>query len=68
DVPFERLVDRLCPQRDLARTPLFQVMFNMLSMPEPELRLPGVRGELVAAEEGGSKFDLTLYARPAADG
>ncbi len=41
ELPFERLVDAMRPQRDLARNPLFQVMF---AVPErvPRLTLPGV--------------------------
>ena len=35
DLPFERLLEELQPQRDLSRTPLFQVYFNMLELEEP---------------------------------
>src|SRR5207249_11159812 len=38
-VPFERVVDRLAPQRDLSRSPIFQVMFAYQSVEPPVLRL-----------------------------
>ena len=40
DVPFEAVLARLRLQRDLSRTPLFQVLFNLLNLPTPELSLP----------------------------
>src|SRR5581483_8263148 len=39
DVPFEMLLQALHPQRDLSRTPLFQVFFNMLNLPGATLEL-----------------------------
>jgi amino acid adenylation domain-containing protein len=60
DVPFERLVDELKPERDLSTTPLFDVMFVLQNAPEPELRLPGVGTRPIAAESDVSKFDLTF--------
>ncbi|HYO15770.1 MAG TPA: amino acid adenylation domain-containing protein, partial [Thermoanaerobaculia bacterium] len=61
DLPFERLLEAVRPQRDLSRTPLFQVFFNMLNYPESEIRLPGLEVELLALPEVPSKFDLTVY-------
>ena len=70
DVPFEKLVEELQPERDLSRTPLFQVLFAVAERAaarRPEL--PGLR-----AERGGwrtaatAKFDLTLVWREAAEG
>jgi amino acid adenylation domain-containing protein len=62
DLPFEKLLAELEPQRDLSRTPLFQVFFNLLSFPTSAVRLPGLTVEaLDAASEPQSKFDLTFY-------
>ncbi|MFJ2703838.1 amino acid adenylation domain-containing protein [Streptomyces sp. NPDC087428] len=69
DLPFERLVEELAPQRDLSRNPLFQTMFVLQNTPENDSwELPGlsVRQLDVAAQE--SKFDFTFYATEAADG
>ncbi|WP_241778689.1 non-ribosomal peptide synthetase [Streptomyces sp. AcH 505] len=69
DLPFERLVEELAPQRDLSRNPLFQTMFVLQNTPDSRSwELPGVsvRQLDVAAQE--SKFDFTFYATEAADG
>ena len=68
DVPFERLVEELQPERDLSRTPLFQVYFNMLNFPAARMELPGLAVEMLAPPEVESKFDLTLYASEEDDG
>ncbi len=62
DVPFEALLARLPQQRDPSRTPLFQVMFNMLNLPVTgAIPLPGLTLEPFAVPELPSKFDLTFY-------
>ena len=60
DVPFERLVEALQPQRSLSRNPLFQVMFAFQNAPPGSMDLPGltVSGEPLAWNT--AKFDLTL--------
>jgi amino acid adenylation domain-containing protein len=63
DLPFERLLTELQIERDLSRTPLFQVFFNMLNLPSEEVRLPGLEVEFMTPPEVGAKFDLTLYVR-----
>jgi len=60
-VPFEKLLDELRPARDLSRTPLFQVFFNLLNLPQVKVDLPGLVLEAVPAPAMGAKFDLTLY-------
>jgi amino acid adenylation domain-containing protein/non-ribosomal peptide synthase protein (TIGR01720 family) len=60
EVPFERLVDDLSPERDLSRTPLFQVMFILQNTPAAEVKLPGLALRGVDASSRSAKFELTL--------
>ena len=48
-------------ERDLSRTPLFRVFFNMFNFPLQEVRLPGLRLEMISSPALVAKFDLTLY-------
>lgn len=60
DLPFERLVDGLKPERDLSRQPLFQVMFVLQNAPREDLRLPELTLEPLGVEETTARFDLSL--------
>ncbi|WP_439957803.1 amino acid adenylation domain-containing protein [Micromonospora echinofusca] len=68
ELPFERLVDDLQPERDPSRNPLFQVMFELQPAPAEPLRLDGVTTERVPAPWRTAKFDLTLSLARRADG
>jgi amino acid adenylation domain-containing protein len=61
DLPFEKLLEELQPERDLSRTPLFQVFFNMFNFPDTKIEMEGLNIELLPSPEVWSKFDLTLY-------
>jgi amino acid adenylation domain-containing protein len=68
EMPFERVVEIVKPPRDLSRTPLFQVFFNMLNVAQFEIRLAGLEVEPVEIPDIASRFDLTLYASEPATG
>ncbi|MCP3140924.1 non-ribosomal peptide synthase/polyketide synthase [Pyxidicoccus xibeiensis] len=68
DIPFEKLVEELRPQRDLSRSPLFQVMFALNA--EPTLDTTSTRLAIAPLELEGrvAKFDLTLAFSESASG
>jgi amino acid adenylation domain-containing protein len=68
DVPFERLVEELQPERSLAHAPLFQVMFDVAHAAPVSLRLPALRVHALASPAESAKYDLTLSLVQADDG
>ena len=68
NLPFEKLVEILNPQRVLNRTPLFQVMFVLQNLSFEVVELEGLKMEVTEPERKTSKFDLTLFIREAEDG
>ncbi|HSS48185.1 MAG TPA: amino acid adenylation domain-containing protein, partial [Thermoanaerobaculia bacterium] len=68
DLPFEKLVEELQPERSLARSPLIQVMLMLQNMPFEALELPGLRMEPVEVEPEVAKFELTLSLSEALGG
>ena len=60
DLPFEKLVEELTPERSLARTPLFQVMLVLQNAPAGSLEIRDLRLRPVGVEGTTAKFDLTL--------
>ena len=68
DLPFERLVEELNPERSLSHTPLFQVLFAVQNMPRSSLTLPGLELQDFSLDRQTSKFDLSLFIGESSDG
>ena len=60
DVPFEKVVEALQPERNLSYSPLFQVMFILQNTPPGKLELPGLSLTRLEIENSTAKYDLTL--------
>jgi amino acid adenylation domain-containing protein len=61
DLPFERLVEELQPRRDLARSPLFQVMLGLEYAPPTPWRTPGLAATPLEVDLGASRFECTFF-------
>jgi amino acid adenylation domain-containing protein len=68
DLPFERVVAELRPERDLSRTPVFQVMLALEGDAEPVLDLPGISAATYPVDTATSQHDLDFFLRDGADG
>ncbi|MFD3938772.1 amino acid adenylation domain-containing protein [Streptomyces sp. NPDC058611] len=64
DVPFERLVELLRPERSTAHHPLFQVVFAWQNNVAPVLDLPGLTVSMEPIPTGTAKFDLFFNLAP----
>ncbi len=60
DLPFEKLVEELAPQRVLNHNPLFQVTFQLNNVPRRLVKLPAIDVEDMELDSGIAKFDLSL--------
>jgi non-ribosomal peptide synthetase component F len=61
DIPFDRLVEELAPNRDLARNPLFQVMFVWQNIPRArQMEMSSLKVSSAGMEISTTRFDLTL--------
>src|SRR5882762_4918398 len=67
DLPFEKLVEELQPERSLSYMPLFQVLFALQNAPTSPFKLPGLEVEGFNFERKTAKFDLSLYVGESAD-
>jgi amino acid adenylation domain-containing protein len=60
EAPFEKLVEEINPDRDLSRSPLFQVMMTLQNMGGEKLKIKGLKVSGIGEGSGTAKFDLTL--------
>jgi len=71
ELPFEKLVEELQPNRHLSHTPLFQVMFALQNAPTPVLELGGVDSQPLSpfcVHNGATKVDLSLIMSETSQG
>jgi amino acid adenylation domain-containing protein len=68
ELPFERLVEALQPERSLAHAPLFQALFVLQNNEQADTRLAGLQVTPLAQTSSVSKFDLTLNALETPEG
>src|SRR5262249_26861049 len=68
DVPFEKLVDEIQPERNLSSSPLFQVMFDYQNKPNMAFKLAGLEVEYIAVERPTAIFDLAVTVASLAPG
>jgi amino acid adenylation domain-containing protein len=64
ELPFEKLVEELQPERNLASTPIFQVFINMYNFKEGNFQLDGLSvSSVMTPIEPAPQFDLAFYIR-----
>ncbi|HEY6930345.1 MAG TPA: amino acid adenylation domain-containing protein, partial [Thermoanaerobaculia bacterium] len=68
DIPFEKLIEELRPERTTSYPPIFQVLFALQSGPRTDLSLPGLAVTPLRADPGRTKFDLALSFRETGNG
>lgn len=61
DLPFEKLVEELHPERNLSHHPLFQVVFSLQNTPIEALALPGLSLSPLNFDRPSAKFDLEVH-------
>jgi aspartate racemase len=61
DLPFEKLVEELQPERHLSRNPLVQVLFQLLSFSEKNLSLGNLDVSSLSSSSQRVRFDLEMY-------
>lgn len=68
EMPYEKLVEELQPQRNLSFDPICQVYFALQNMPTAPLKLSGINLSIAPVYTGTAKSDLTVWAIEQPDG
>jgi hypothetical protein len=63
EIPFEKLLQELRPDRELSRSPLFQVVLDDYSLDDATLELDGLESSPLPLKQVGANFEITLYTR-----
>lgn len=67
DSPFEAVLEAVQPERSRSRAPLFQVMFNLLTLPPFDKQFGGLAAKRVLLDNQTAKLDLAFALRESAD-
>jgi len=68
DLPFEKLVEEMRPERTLTYSPLFQIMFAFQNVPKSTVSLPGLDISRMDIYNDTAKFDMILFMDDTEDG
>ena len=68
DLPFEKLVEELHPERDLSYNPLFQIKFRLENPPTEKIEIPGLTLSSLGQVNSTAKLDLSLDMYETPDG
>ncbi|WP_144572332.1 non-ribosomal peptide synthetase [Bacillus paramycoides] len=68
DIPFEKVVEAVQPERSMSHSPIFQTMFTLQNIKQERLDLPGKSIEMVESNMSIAKFDLSLTAYEVEEG
>ncbi len=68
ELPFEKLVEELQPERAMSHSPIFQVMFVLHHAVGSSQPLSDLESESLLLDSGTAKFDLTLFVTEMHDG
>lgn len=60
DLPFQKVVERLRPERSAERSPLFQVKINLHNVPTARVEVSGLALQMLEVERGAAQLDLIL--------
>ena len=68
DLPFEKLVEEIRPERTLTHSPIFQIMFAFQNVPKSSISLPGLDISRIDIYNDTAKFDMILFMNDTEDG
>jgi amino acid adenylation domain-containing protein/non-ribosomal peptide synthase protein (TIGR01720 family)/FkbM family methyltransferase len=67
ELPFEKVVEAIQPEREVGRMPLFNIAFGVQNAPQEDLRLPGLKTSSLGGRDGFARFDLSTWVTEVAE-